>query len=289
MADSLTTINPDNVTTGGPVEGACCFTNFSESPQLPTSATESLTGTGTTWENLGELSDQGWTVSTSTTVNKFKGYHGTTLLSEIADEEVTVKVEFDEITRKTVVKLRFGADHVTEDGEGFVTGIAPTVMPGQIVPLVFDMLLSSGIIERVVFPRAKIESIDDEAHQKGALRVYGLTFSALVDDDNHPYYIYRAKLAGTANTALTALTVGTLQLTPAFTSGGLTFAASTTESSVAVTAIPADSEATVAILNGETSVTNGGSASLSSGENTITITVTKGTSSTTYTVVVTKS
>lgn len=288
MADNNTTINTDNVTTGGPVEGACCYTDFSANPTLPTSATDSLVGTGSTFENVGELSDQGWTISTSTTVNKFKGYHGLTLLSEIADEEVTVKVELAEVCRPTVAKLRYGEANVTVVA-GMVTAITPTIMPGQIVPLVFDTLFSNGIVERTVFPRAKIESIDDEARQKGALRVHGMTFTALVDDNGHPYYVYRARLAATADTSLTALTVGTLQLTPAFTSGATTFAASTTSSTVNVTAIPADAEATVEVKCGSTTVTNGGSASLSAGENTITVTVTKGTASTTYTVVVTKS
>ena len=193
--DLNTGFNPNNATTGGPVEGGCCYTDFSDTPTLPTTASESLVGESSTWENVGELSDQGWTQSVSTSVNKFKGYHGTVLLSEVADEENTFKAEFVEITRATTDKLRYGKNNVTVDNDGFVSAIDPTVVPGDIVPLVFDELLSNGIKQRTVFPRAKIDSIDDQAHQKGSLLVYGMTFTALVDDNNRPYYVRRAKKA----------------------------------------------------------------------------------------------
>lgn len=196
--DTKTTINPNNVTTGGPVEGGCCYTDFSDTPTLPTTASESLTGNASTWENVGELSDQGWTQSVSTSVNKFKGYHGTVLLSQISDEENTFKAEFLEITRATTDKLRYGPDNVTVDDDGFVSAIDPTNVPDMVVPLVFDELLSNGIKQRTVFPRAKIDSVDDQAHQRGSLLVYGMTFTALVDANNRPYYVRRAKKAATA-------------------------------------------------------------------------------------------
>ena len=193
--DLKTTINPNNVTTGGPVEGGCCYTSFAANQTLPTTASESLVAEGSTWENLGELSDQGWSQSVSTTVNKFKGYHGSVLLSEVSDEENTFKAEFLEITRATTDKLRYGADAVKTDEDGFVSAIDPTAVPGDIVPLVFDELLSNGVRQRTVFPRAKIDSIDDQSHQRGALQVYGMTFTALVDANERPYYVRRAKPA----------------------------------------------------------------------------------------------
>lgn len=210
--DLKTTINPNNVTTGGPVEGGCCYTNFSASPTLPTTAAESLVEETSTWENVGELSDQGWTQSTSTSVNKFKGYHGTVLLTQISEEENTFKAEFLEVTRSTATKLRYGSDNVTTDEDGFVSAIDPTHVPDEILPLVFDELLSNGVKQRTVFPRAKIDSIDDQAHQRGSLLVYGMTFTALVDDQNRPYYVRRAKKAAatgaTGRTGATGQTGG---------------------------------------------------------------------------------
>lgn len=91
------------------------------------------------------------------------------------------------------------------------------------------------------------------------------------------------------NAQLAALTLGTATLTPAFSPTVTEYAVTTTSSTINVTAVAADSSATIAIANGETTVTNGSTASLSSGENEITVTVTKGTSEKVYTVTVTKS
>ena len=194
MANDNLTINPSNVTTGGPVEGACAYADFSDSPAIPTDATTSLTGTGSTWENVGELSDQGWTISTNATVNKFKGYHGTDLLSETASVENTLKLELVELARTAAAKVRYGAGNVSESG-GVPVSIKGGGLPEATIPIVIDALMSNGYVERTVFPRCKAESVDDEAHQKGALRVWGMTFSLLADEDGQPYYKYRAKIA----------------------------------------------------------------------------------------------
>lgn len=196
--DLITGINPNNATTGAPVEGGCCYTSFDKTATLPTTASESITGAGSKFVNLGELSDQGYTQSTSTTVNKFKGWHGTVLLSVVSDEENTFKAQFTEVTRASVLKLRYGADNVEEDEEGFVTAINPTNVPSEEHPLIFDELFANGVLQRTVFPRATIDSIDDQPHQRGSLLVYGMTFTASVDEQGRPYYVRRAKPATAA-------------------------------------------------------------------------------------------
>ena len=206
MADDNININPGNVTTGSPVEGACCYTSFEASPSLPATASADIGDGSSGFVNLGEISDQGYTQSTSTTVNKFKGWHGSVLLSVVSEEENTFKAEFTEITRATVAKLRYGVDNVTVDQDGFVSAIDPTTVPSAVVPLVFDELFSNGIKQRTVFPRATIDSIDDQAHQKGSLLVYGMTFTANVDSSGRPYYIRRAKKAAGSDAAATTTT-----------------------------------------------------------------------------------
>lgn len=193
MADDNKNINPNNVTTGSPAEGGCCYTNFDDSPVLPTTASDDITGDSSKWVNLGEVSENGYTKSVSTTVNKFKGWHGSVLLSQISDEENTFQVEFTEVVRASVLKLRYGKEAVQTDEAGNVIGVDPTTVPAVTVPLVFDELLSNGEKMRTVFPRASIDSISDEAHQKGSLLVYGMTFTANVDEQGRPYYIRYAQ------------------------------------------------------------------------------------------------
>lgn len=294
MADNNTTINPNNVTTGGPVEGGCAYVSFADEPNVPTNAATDLTAQSSGFENLGELSDQGWTHSVSTSVNKFKGYHGTTLLTEVSDEEHTLKLELTEVVRPSANKLRYGSPAVTTNASGEVTEIRPSAIPGQIVCIVIDELFSNNIKQRTVFPRAKVDSVDDEAHRKGSLLVYGITFNLLVDENNVPYYQYRAKLADTQkpDVTLATLAIGDLALTPAFHAGGdeELYRVTTTSATNAVSATATDStHATVAIKVNGTSHTSGQSATWSSGPNVVEVTVTNGTESASYVVIVNKS
>ena len=93
----------------------------------------------------------------------------------------------------------------------------------------------------------------------------------------------------TANAKLSALTLGNLTLSPAFDADTTVYTAATTNATNTVTATAADNNATIAITNGSTTVANGSAATWSDGENTLTITVTSGAATKTYTVTVTKS
>ena len=87
---------------------------------------------------------------------------------------------------------------------------------------------------------------------------------------------------------LSGLTIGSLTLTPAFDGAVTEYTATTTNATNTVTATPADSGAVVAILNGSTPVENGKAATWQTGVNTLTVQVTNGGESKTYTVTVTK-
>jgi hypothetical protein len=66
------------------------------------------------------------------------------------------------------------------------------------------------------------------------------------------------------------------------------YTASTTNATNTISATPKDGEATVEILNGVTPVANGAATTWSEGENVVTINVTSGDETETYTVTVTK-
>lgn len=94
--------------------------------------------------------------------------------------------------------------------------------------------------------------------------------------------------AGDRDASLSALTLGSLTLTPAFDPAVTQYTATTTNASNTVTASAKKPQAVIAITNGETPVTNGQSATWQSGENTLTVNVQYGTSAMTYTVRVNK-
>ena len=85
---------------------------------------------------------------------------------------------------------------------------------------------------------------------------------------------------------LTVLRLGSLTLTPEFDPGVIEYTASTSNATTAVTATPEDSSAAVTLKLGGAAVTS--PVTWASGENTLTVEVTNGDVSKTYTVTVTK-
>lgn len=92
-----------------------------------------------------------------------------------------------------------------------------------------------------------------------------------------------------AGTNLKSLTIGNLELTPDFDPNVTTYTAATTAATNKITAEAEFTDATIEIKNGSTVVNNGGSATWSAGENTVTVKVTNDSVDKTYTVTVTKS
>ena len=88
---------------------------------------------------------------------------------------------------------------------------------------------------------------------------------------------------------LSNLTIGNLTLTPEFDGDTTSYTVSTENATNTITATALEVESTITILNGETPVENGTAATWEDGENTVSITVTNGNETKTYTVLVTKS
>lgn len=88
---------------------------------------------------------------------------------------------------------------------------------------------------------------------------------------------------------LKSLTIGELELTPAFDSAATAYTATTANAADAITVVTASADASAAILNGETAVTSGANATWADGENTVTVTVVCGPFKRVYTIKVTKS
>ena len=91
------------------------------------------------------------------------------------------------------------------------------------------------------------------------------------------------------NARLASLTIGDLELSPAFDKLKMNYTATATAASAAVTATAKDGDATVVIKNGNTTIQNGGNAAFANNAvTTLTITVTNGDAECVYTVEVTR-
>jgi phi13 family phage major tail protein len=157
-----------------------------------------------------------------------------------------------------------------------------------------------------VYPRAKAALGNDNAQTRGSSITFqtAQTSFTIFDDESgawrktkdfnteteaKAFIDSECSVSGSGSANLSTLTIGELALSPNFSSSVTEYTANTSATSDKITAGAEDSNATVVIKNGSTTVTNGGNASLSDGENTITVTVTNGTEERVYTVIVTKS
>lgn len=190
---AISDIDSSLVTVGQPCEGGACWVSFAASPAYPTDAVTKMS-TLSDYESAGELSENGFTESKSISSTNFKGWHGKPILTVVNETTNSYKVEFAEVSRGTAAKMRYGKANVTVDAAtGAVTKIEDKSDNDDEVSLVFDELESNGNLRRTVVKRCKVSSIDDVPHQKGALMVYGMEFTALEPHDGSAaVVIYRA-------------------------------------------------------------------------------------------------
>lgn len=139
-----------------------------------------------------------------------------------------------------------------------------------------------------------VRFIEDETVFKGTARydgmpVFGESFIALNINNTDPTTTIAFAPDKANPTTLSSLKIGSLALSPDFSAATTTYTAATTSATNVITVTPTDSRATVAITVGANAVANGTAATWASGANTVTIKVTNGKASTTYTVTVTKS
>ena len=148
----------------------------------------------------------------------------------------------------------------------------------------------------------KIESSDEykflEDNRIYTTRFYG--FGMALDDNAFKYLditdlqpanlrVEVTRETGITNCNLSALSIGSLIISPTFDENITEYTATTTNATNTVTATPAETDATVAIMVNNTTLANGAAANWNSGENNVDIYVICADSVKTYHVVVTKS
>lgn len=102
-------------------------------------------------------------------------------------------------------------------------------------------------------------------------------------------WVTDADFIGTEFAELASISMGTVHLIPGFSKSITSYAATTSNASNTITATSDDVNAQITISNGSTAIISGNAATWVQGENRVTITVTSGTTSTVYTIIVTKS
>lgn len=259
---------------------------------IPTTFAEALAAIEN-FDSCGYLSDTGPTLKHELDLAGIREHNGKVVRQVVNTSDDSLEVELIQ-TDYDGCCMAFGEGNVTKTNATGDHGEQIRVKLGAGLPgqQAYALRIKDGDMRCIcLVPNGQLASSVEVTFAAGEAIKLPATITGLDDGSGGGAYLFFDDgTVATPNVDLAALTVGTLALSPTFSPDRTAYTAATTSSSVNVTAVAVDAGATVTVKNGTTSVSNGGAASLSAGENTITVKVENGTSTEkTYTVVVTKS
>lgn len=183
--------NASNVSAGKPAIGGAIFIAPLGST-LPTTATETLDAA---FENVGYISEDGYTNSNSPETDGIKAWGGDTVYDALTDKADTFQFAMIEAGNTVVLKAVYGDDNVTGDLEKGIT-VRANSKESMEKALVIDTVLRGSILKRTVIPRAQLTEVGDITYTDDELVAYETTFSAHPDEsiayDTHREYLQSA-------------------------------------------------------------------------------------------------
>lgn len=225
------------------------------------------------------------------------------ILGKVADLDVidawetSLAGSFIEVNAEVIRRSLAAAsvDSSTDTDYDIITGTTEFTSDDYLTNITYIGTLSGSDKPVIIQIRNAIDtqglSFKTEDGKEGTVDVTFEGRYAISDEGEPPFSIYWPKVATptpVANT-LSALTIGSLTLTPTFDSATTTYTAATTNATDTVTATPTSSGATMVIKVGDTTIQNESAATWAAGQNTLTVKVTGDDGDKTYTVTVTKS
>lgn len=278
--------NVNNVSVGKPKVGGAVHA----APAGTTAPTGAVSALSDAFKDLGYISDEGVKNNGERSTNKIKAWGGDIVASVQTEKTDTFTMTFIESMNSDVMKVAYGSTNVSGDlNSGLSVLINSTELEEWVI--VVDMVLKGSIAKRIVIPKGKVDSISEITYGDEELIGYQCEITALPDTAGNTHYEYFKSTGASSipDTTLSSLVLGGLTLTPEFNPTVTSYTAATTDSTNTITAAASDSDATVVIKNGSTTVTSGSAAEWTTGANAVTVTVTNGGYVKTYNVTVTKS
>ena len=184
--------NALNVTAGKPNTSGAVFTAPSGTA-LPTSASATL---NSAFKDMGFVSEDGVTKSTSISTTTIKEWGGAPVLVTQDEKIISVKLKLIEYKRKDVHSFVHGSANVTESS-GAITIVNNAADPGE-QAMVIDMILRGNIPYRMVIPRGKITAIGDIVYKSNDAIAYDITIATMLDDSGNSVYEYIAAAAASS-------------------------------------------------------------------------------------------
>ena len=180
-----------NVTTGKPKVGGAVFRAPAGTP-LPTDATTALNDA---FKNLGYISEDGVTNSSSIESEEIKAWGGDTVASPQTGKTDTFQMTMIESLNVEALKAYFGNTNVTGDsGSGISIKCNSKELEESV--WVVDMIATGNIPHRIVIPKAKPSELEDITYVDNEAAGLGMTLTALPDDQGNTHYEYIGGSAG---------------------------------------------------------------------------------------------
>lgn len=153
---------------------------------MPTDAKTAMS-TFTAFASLGDIDEDGFTETTDVDDgDSFKDIDGDEVLAVPGGKTRSVKVNFIEPTRLSLLKAYYGDDNVTRTGQN--TTINADTKPDTTERcFVAEEVLSNGVVQRTCIPRGVITGYEDMKHDKGDLMVLGMTIKCVGGFSRYQY------------------------------------------------------------------------------------------------------
>jgi hypothetical protein len=155
------------------------------SPTLPTDATSSL---GAQFFDVGSVTDDGITDSTSQDTTDVYAWQGNVLVASLLGQYTkTFKVAFQETNGRTL-SLMYPGSTLTQTGTGVTIAEKPPVK--DVRAWVLHGISDSGKLQRIVIPLGQVSERGDVVWSSKDITVYELTIKCFVDASGNVAYRY---------------------------------------------------------------------------------------------------
>ena len=156
-----------------------------------TPPTDATTALGSTFKNLGYVSDDGLVNGIAIDTSDIIAWGGDKVLTVRTSRSETFAWTFIQ-TNADVLAEVYGPDNVTETGGALTVLHNNKDLPARLY--VFEILLTGNRVKRIVVPNAQITEVGDVTYVDGDPIGYEVTLAAYPDDAGNTAYEYIAEV-----------------------------------------------------------------------------------------------
>jgi hypothetical protein len=181
MANDATKVSVGKPKVGGAIYRAPAAT------ALPTDAKTALADT---YKCLGYVSDDGLKNENKPDTDNIKAWGGDTVANLQKEKNDSFTFTLIESTNADVLKAVYGDSNVTGALETGIT-VSATSDEADSCVWVFDMIMTGGVLKRVVVPNAKVSDLGEITYKDDEAIGYEITLTAMPGDEAFGYATHK--------------------------------------------------------------------------------------------------